>query len=176
MHIAALAVAGIAAFADLRTGLMPNRVTLGALALGLAVRPAIALAETGVTGLSTALVSCAMGAVVTAIVPFVLWRGKALGGGDVKLFVALGVLLGPVIGLEAQLFAFASGALILPFVLAWRGRLLPTLGRSLLLVTNLFSSASRRRAIPSETLTWFRFGPMILVGTALAILARSSLR
>lgn len=175
MHIAALVAAGIAAFTDYRSGRMPNRVTLGALALGFAARPCLALFESGSTGFATALASCAIGGVVTAIAPLLLWRANALGGGDVKLFVALGVLLGPVIGLEAQMMAFAAGALFVPFRLAYEGRLFATLWRSLTLVTNVFTSAERRRPIDSAALTWFRLGPMILVGTFLAIISRTQL-
>lgn len=176
MHVAAVVAAGIAAFTDYRSGRMPNRVTLGALAVGLAARPCLALAESGSSGFATALASCAVGGVVTALAPLLLWRGNALGGGDVKLFIALGVLLGPVVGLEAQMMAFAAGALFVPFRLAYEGRLFATLGRSLVLVTNAFTPAARRRPVDSAALTWFRLGPMILVGTVLAVLSRGSVQ
>lgn len=176
MHIAAIVAAGVAAFTDYRSGRMPNKVTLGALAIGLAARPALAFAEAGGDGLSGALASCAIGGVVTAIAPLLLWRANALGGGDVKLFVALGVLLGPVVGLEAQMAAFAAGALFVPFRLAYEGRLFATLWRSVTLVTNALAPAERRRPIDSAALTWFRLGPMILIGTVFAIISRGSLR
>ena len=144
--IAAISAAGIAAAIDYKTGRIPNALTFGALGFGVAVRLGGPVAQGNWGDLRAAVVTSFAGMLLTAVVPFVLWRARALGGGDLKLFVALGALLGPMLGLEAQMMAFACGALFVPARLALRGELLATLGRSLSLVTNVFAPAAKKRA------------------------------
>jgi prepilin peptidase CpaA len=172
--IAAVGVAGIAACIDYRTGRIPNQLTLGALGFGLGWRLVAPIGNGDVGELRGALFTSLTGALLAAVVPFVLWRARALGGGDLKLFVALGALLGPMLGLEAQMMAFACGALIVPMRLAWKGELLGALARSLSLVTNALRPAAKRRAVDAAAMTWFRLGPAIFAGTLLAVLARGA--
>jgi len=173
LHIAAVVATGVAAFTDLRTGEMPNRVTLGALGLGLVGGACMPLFHGGTAAaIPGALGTAVLGAVVASVVPLFLWRGRALGGGDVKLFCALGALMGPMLALEAQMMAFAAGALIIPFRLAWQGRLFATLGRSVGLVTNAFVPADRKKPIDAAAMTWFRLGPAIFAGTVLCLALR----
>jgi len=173
LHLVAALATGAAAVADLRTGKMPNRITLGALLVGVVGSAALPAWE-GSPGVSRAVLTSLGGALVASVVPYVLWRARALGGGDVKLFVALGALLGPLVGLEAQMMAFAFGALVIPFRLAWEGRLFATLARSLGLVTNMFVRPERRRPVDAAAMTWFRLGPAIFAGTVLALAARGA--
>src|SRR5689334_15346698 len=91
---ATLAAAGT----DSRTGRIPNWLTLPLLPAGLA----LGFVEAGLLGLGSA----ALGCVLCFAVPFGLLhfsRGKAIGGGDVKLFAGLGALLGPGAGLQVEL-------------------------------------------------------------------------
>src|SRR5262245_46803233 len=121
MWIGALIAAGIAAVTDLRTGRIPNRLTLGAFAVGVIgnVVPGCRSGEprAAAAAFTTALVAAAIG----GLAPLVLWRAGALGGGDLKLFVALGAMLGPRAGLNAQFMAFLCGAVIAYTQLALRG-------------------------------------------------------
>jgi len=105
-------------------------------------------------------------------VPLVLWRTGGLGGGDLKLFVALGALLGVRAGLEVQLVAFSVAALIAPTVLAFRGKLLAVLRNVARQLLNPFLPRDRRRPVPAELMTEVRFGPAIFAGTALVACAR----
>ncbi len=75
---------GFAAWRDFRTGHIPNWLSVPCLAIGLG----IGFAASGYRGLITACV----GALVTALVPMLLFRMRAMGGGDVKLFAALGAV------------------------------------------------------------------------------------
>jgi prepilin peptidase CpaA len=172
--IAAVVAAGIAACIDYRTGRIPNVLTAGAIGFGVAFRLIAPIAHGNATEIRSALVTSCAGKLLAAVVPFGLWRAKALGGGDLKLFVALGVMLGPMLGLEAQMMAFACGALIVPVQLLFRGELLRTLARSLTLVTNVFTPAAKKRAVDAASMTWFRLGPAIFAGTLLAVLVRSA--
>jgi prepilin peptidase CpaA len=98
------------------------------------------------------------------------WKG-AIGGGDLKLFAALGALCHPLIGLELEMYAFVAAALIAPAQLAYHGLLLRTLLRSLSLLTNPFRKPENRVDIPAEMMTWFRLGPAILVGAGATLLS-----
>jgi prepilin peptidase CpaA len=173
--IAATAVAGVAAWTDLRSGTIPNWLTLGALAAGVAARTVVAWALVGGwrAGLASGGYAIA-GALFCALVPGIMyWLGGA-GGGDVKLFAALGALCQPVLGLEVVTYAFAAAAILAPIKLAYDGTLLKTLGRSLSLVVNPLRPRERREPVPAEAMTWFRMGPAIFLGAAASVASRWS--
>jgi prepilin peptidase CpaA len=87
----------------------------------------------------------------------------------VKLFAALGAILGPMLGLEVQMYTFAAAAIVVPLRLAWQGRLLATLWRSFALVASRFFPSLRRVPANEEALSWVRLGPAIFAGTVLAL-------
>lgn len=162
----------VAGFLDLRTGLIPNALTLPLLAVGVPLH--VVLMRGGAPQVSSWLwvADALAGSLFCALVPLLLWRVGGMGGGDLKLFAALGALLGVRAGLEIQLVAFTVAALIAPAVLAFRGKLLAVLrniGRQLM---NPFLPAHRRTAVPPELMTEVRFGPAIFAGTALVACAR----
>jgi prepilin peptidase CpaA len=169
--IAAAGVAGVAALTDARTGHIPNWLTLGALVTGLVAHFFAGLAFThSWRGAFSGLGASATGALLCALVPlFMYWKG-AIGGGDIKLFAAIGALCHPMDGLEMETYAFVAAALIAPAKLAYKGLLFQTLGRSLTLLTNPFRKAEKRTEIPPEMMTWFRLGPAIFVGAATTVL------
>lgn len=149
-------------------GEIPNALTLGTLLLA----PVghflwgwrVSGAQVGITnaGFSVA------GALTCALVPLLLWRAGAMGGGDVKLLAAIGAVVRPMVGIEAEFYAFAAAAILAPARLAWEGKLLRTLGNSMALAVNPLLPKGKRREVPKEAMTWFRFGPAIAVGTAIA--------
>lgn len=173
MLVIATLVVAVAALIDLRTGRIPNWLTLGGIAVGLLGHGAIALASDGPRGAALSVGTALLGAALGAAGPLVLYRLHALGGGDVKLFAALGVLLGPMLGLEAQLLSFVCAALVLPLRLAWAGNLFETLRRSLAVALGLVLPAAGRPPVNEAAMSWFRLGPAIFAGTVWAILARS---
>ncbi|MBX3206407.1 MAG: prepilin peptidase [Labilithrix sp.] len=164
----AVVVAAIGATLDWRTGHIPNWLTVSALALAPFVHVARYLhaKESTDTALQEGAYSLA-GAAVCAIVPLLLFRQSALGGGDVKLFIALGAILHPILGVEAQMYGFFAGAILAPARLAYEGKLLVTLKNSLSIGANFFLPKSRQRAVDATALSWFRLGPAILVGVVL---------
>ena len=167
-HFLALATifAATAAWFDWRTGHIPNRLTL----LGLAVAILGHFVHgTMIGGFGAGVehaVFAVFGALGCALVPmFMHWKG-AMGGGDVKLFAALGAALHPLAGLEAETYAFVAAMLLAPAKLAWEGTLLRTLASTLALAINPLRKKSERRPIPKEMVTWFRLGPSVFLGTA----------
>ncbi len=98
---AATLTALLVGYTDHKTGRMPNVITLGSLVLALSAQVVLG----GTDGLLRAL----LGALFCGIGPaglFLLSKGEAIGGGDVKALFALGAWLGPDLGLESELLAF----------------------------------------------------------------------
>lgn len=170
---AACLFTALAGLIDFRTGLIPNALTLPLLLLGV---PAHVFALHGGSPATSPwlwLLDAVGGALICALVPLILWRHGGMGGGDMKLFAALGALLGVRAGLEVQLVTFIVAALAAPAVLAYKGRLLAFVRNVGAQLLNPFLPAHRRRAIPPELMTEVRFGPVIFTGTALVACARS---
>jgi prepilin peptidase CpaA len=106
------AVAAAAAVTDVRTGRVPNVLTLGA--------AAAALVFYGVSAGGSGLITSALGVVVglSLFLPFFVLGG--MGGGDVKLLAALGGWLGPIGAVKAAVCAALAGG-ILAMVVALGG-------------------------------------------------------
>lgn len=167
--VAATAIAAIAAVWDAKTGHIPNALSFATIVLSPPLHVLIMWQVQGATkedalwyggGFSL------FGAVVSALVPLFMWRQSALGGGDVKLFIALGALM-QMQGLETQMYAFVFAALIAPAQLAYQGKLGTVLKNSGQILANAFLPKDRRKTIEAETATWFRLGPSIFLGAAL---------
>src|SRR5690606_15897634 len=103
------------------------------------------------------------------LVPYVLFRRGAAGGGDVKLFAAIGAITGLAIGLEAQMFTFMAAALISLGRLAWNGQLFRTMRNALFLGLNPILPKTWRREIVPELMTMVRLGAFAFVGTLVAL-------
>jgi len=163
---AAVAASAVAAWIDWRTGHIPNWLTLGLMVAGPLAHVFYTLARTGHrldAGQDGAL--AVLGGVLCALLPIGMFRASALGGGDVKLFVAIGALLLPLAGLEAELWSFCAAATLAPLRLAWDGKLFRTVSNAAYIVANPFLPKDRQRELDRETVSWFRMGPAVLVGT-----------
>ena len=118
VRFALLAVACTAAVTDLRRRVVPNWLTLPALALG--------LAAFGLRGGGTGLLDALGGAVIPVAVFGLPWLLGGFGGGDFKMALALGVLGGPVFALQALAWSVVAGPLLIAgwgaaaAVRAWR--------------------------------------------------------
>lgn len=129
----ALLVASTAAATDLRSGRIPNWLTFSAVPIGVGLHAL----NNGVAGLLESLIAV----VVCMAVPGVVYKasqGNGIGGGDIKLFAALGALLGPMQGLEVELSAFLLLGIYALFRLAFLGQLSRTLMRALRVAAGLF--------------------------------------
>jgi prepilin peptidase CpaA len=155
-----LAVALIAAITDTRTGLIPNWLTLPALL-------AAPLAHFAFGG-SEALQDSLLGAGVCAFVPMTFFSRRALGGGDLKLFVALGALAGMHVGLSIQLLAFAIGACWALVVLAYRGELRATLARTVGVIMGVVGRVPTN-TVDAAQMTSLRLGASIFAATLIVL-------
>lgn len=119
------AVASVAALFDIKFRKIPNWLTLGAVALGVAVQ----VARSGASGLPIALGGAALGLAV--LLPFYFIR--AIGAGDAKLLAGLGALMGPQVLVSVMIYAAIVGGAISALMLIRQGRLQGVLGA---IVTN----------------------------------------
>lgn len=171
-HLVFFVAAGVAAIAagyDLRTGRIPDRLTIPVLLLA----PLFHIARISIVAhkatdlaLSEGLASVG-GAALCTVVPALLYRQGAIGGGDVKILAALGALLQPMIGLEAEMYGMLAGAILAPAKLAYEGKLLSTLKNAFAIGSNLFLPKAKQKTIDSTALSWFRLGPALFVGVVL---------
>jgi prepilin peptidase CpaA len=172
VYVLAAFVAAVAAAFDWRRGEIPNWLTYGAFLLAPLLHGARALAG-GAPG-DIAVMEGAhalLGALLCSVVPWILHRAGALGGGDLKLFACLGALLHPLVGFEAQTYGFAVLVVVAPLKLAIEGKLLATLKGALLLGRNLVAPRASQRPVDHAAFHSFRLGPAVFVGVLLAVKA-----
>lgn len=170
----ALLVAAIAAYCDWQRGEIPNWLTLPVMFLAPWAYGFAFGVEYGLHSLAAAFLG--------GLVPYLLFRSGAMGGGDVKLFAALGAATGfdLLLGVEIQLAAFAVAMLAACAGLAWKGALLGTLGNALVVALGPLVPVRLRREPCAELSAPIRMGGSIFIATGffaapLLLLARSAL-
>src|SRR5512133_1119881 len=160
-----------AAFVDLRTGHIPNRLLLLGLVFGsllhllapLLLRRGYAASWNEL--LLRAGLDVVLGILACSVAPLFLFKLGAMGGGDVKLLAVVGAATGPLLGLRIEFCAFILVALYAPARLAYEGQLLRMLGNTVALIANPLLKVERRRAVPAALLTSVPFGPAVLAAT-----------
>lgn len=155
-------VAAAGAAIDLRTGRIPNALTLAAGCTGLA---AAALGASHV-GIGLALAGLALGLAV--MLPGHLLG--ATGAGDVKLMAAVGTWVGPDRIVVAFLASAIAGGALAAWHAARRGRIGVTVTRTARLVSR--PVAAKAEIDAGAALTRFAYGPAIAVGVLIAALWR----
>jgi prepilin peptidase CpaA len=158
----ALAATAVGAYTDARRGQLPNWLVLPLIPAGFLLN----FLANGVPG----LMQSGIGLVVCGLIPLIMWMtsgGTAIGGGDVKLFAAIGALVGWYDGLEIQLTSYIALLVIAFFTLAWRGQLWKTLTNAGWMAINWLLPKAKRRAISSEAMVEMRLGPAIFLAALL---------
>jgi len=152
--------AGAAAAIDVRTRRVPNQLTLATAVLG------VALAASHVSGVTVAgaLAGCAIG-LLLMLPGHVI---GATGAGDVKLFAAIGTLLGPTHIVAAFIYTAIAGGLLAVVVAARRRRLQQTMERTAAFVRTGGSNVGEieHRAANNR----FAYAPAIAIGALAAVL------
>ncbi len=151
---------GISAIVDLRSRRVPNPLTLGIAVMG------IALAAARVTNLSVlaALAGAAIGLVL--MLPGHLFG--ATGAGDVKLFAAIGTLLGPAHIVVAFLYTAIAGGILALVVAVRRRRLRQTVGQTAALVRTGGANVGDIEKVSADNR--FAYAPAIAIGALAAAL------
>ena len=158
LWIVPVLVSALAAAIDFRTGRIPNWLTFPTMAVALA-RASVLHGLAGFTQASLGLLLC-------GAVPWLLHRlsgGEAIGGGDVKLFAALGAFTGTTLGIEIEFSSFTLLAVFALVQLAFRGQLLVVLGNVVRIALRPFHRSSQGSPLSPASLTQMRMGPAIAV-------------
>lgn len=165
--VAATVSAG-AAWTDWRTGHIPNWLSLGAL-VGAPALHALLAVNAGAPSVEVgqAVLASLLGAFACGILPYLLFRKDALGGGDVKLFAAMGALCRPVVGFHAETYAFIVGMVFALVMVGVQGKLRTTFGNVASLL-KMPDATTPGDTAPSARMTSFRFAPSIFVGVCIA--------
>ncbi|MCU1383292.1 MAG: hypothetical protein JWL71_1989 [Acidobacteria bacterium] len=145
---------------DLRTRRVPNALNALIASIG------IVLAVTGLSGVSVGAAAAGLGVGLALMLPGFLFG--ATGAGDVKLFAAMGALVGPSHILRGFFFTVVAGGVLAIAVAAKRGRLRQTLDRTAVLVATGGLNAAAIEA-PVEN-NRFAYAPAIAIGVTLATL------
>lgn len=137
---AAAIVVLVAAFSDFLFRRIPNLLTLGGLLVGALIQAAVGFVATNsVAGAFKGLGIGLLGAIACAFIPFIAWKKGEMGGGDVKLFAALGAIMGPMMGFDVVALTFAITLIVLfPYRLLRHGVLKVTLKNAAIRAQNMF--------------------------------------
>lgn len=163
---ACLVLVAVAALTDAISRRIPNVLTLGGLVLGLVLHGALGWVDAGAAGVLRGVAFALSGVAVCALLPLIGFAKREMGGGDVKLFAAIGALAGPSVGMDAQVFTFLVVLLVLwPWRLARAGVFRRTIAALL-----------RKAAPPATKLAPVILGPSILVGLSIALVRHGALR
>lgn len=165
-----IALTAAAAGFDWRTGRIRDELTLGALAVAPVSHALLAMrGDTLWLSALSGAASSLMGMVVGGVVPLLLYRAGAMGGGDVKLFAALGAITLTAFVIEAEAYAFLVAAIYGVAVVvrkkAWRA----TAGRALALYARRPRMGGDAAAEATRAgMTSIRLAPSVCAGTCIS--------
>ncbi len=94
----------IALYWDVRHSKLPNWLTAGGVAFGFVYH----LIANGLDGLIFSVIGC----LVAGLIFMILYVFKALGAGDVKLFAAIGAIVGTELVLQLMMYSIIFAGLI----------------------------------------------------------------
>jgi len=151
---------GIGAAVDLQTRRVPNALTFSVAAFGLV------LAASGRGSVS--LPAAAAGLVLGFLLMLPGHVIGATGAGDVKLFAAMGALLGPTTIAVAFVYTAIAGGLLAAMVAMNRRSLSRTVGRATTLIAT--GGANAQDIEQPAANNRFAYAPAIALGTLLAAL------
>jgi prepilin peptidase CpaA len=154
-----------AALTDMRSGHIPNWLTALAFASGLVVHGVAGAMDGGASAAAIAVAWSLAGALICIAPVLLLFARGAMGGGDLKLFAAVGALLHPMRGLEVEVYAFVVAMIVALGQIVHRGVLVQTIVRSAsMFLRPLRANGEGPAAVTPHLLVWFRLGPSIFAG------------
>jgi prepilin peptidase CpaA len=170
---ACLGIALFSALLDIKWRRIPNLLTIGGIVLGISIHAAVGYADGGAAGVFRGAIRAVIGMTACAALPIVSFIRREMGGGDVKLFAAIGALLGPLMGLTVEGFTFVlTIAFVLPCRVVQSGAAKVILENIHIAIANL----RRRRSgtdplpyVPAKKLPPVIMGPTILAAFLIVV-------
>lgn len=151
-----IALLGIGVYTDVRYGKIYNKLTLPCIAIGI-------LLNTGMNGFQGLLGS--IGGVLVVLIPFLLFAPMVgIGGGDIKLMMAVGSLLGFNSAIWAMLISAIAGGVLALIVMIRYNALISTTKN---MARNIYlSTVGAKIGLSSGSRNIkFRYSPAIAFGT-----------
>lgn len=175
---ACIFVVVVAVVSDIATRRIPNTITFGGIVVAMAIHGAAGFAATGFGGMMRGVGFALLGAFACGLIPFLAWKKGEMGAGDVKLFAAVGALMGPAIGFDVEARALAFSFLVLfPYRLVRHGALKVGLKNIGIGLANVFRKKDARVAyLEGPKLPPVILGPAIGVAFALTMVQHGVLR
>ncbi len=174
---ACLAIVLLATISDVASRKIPNLLTLGGIVVGLALHAAMGFSDGGGKGAVNGLLRALAGVAACGIIPVWSYARREMGGGDVKLFAAIGAFLGPVLGFDVEACAFLVLMIIVtPWRLFRHGALRVGLRNAGRTMGNWFRKKDEKVALEPVKMPPVIMGPSILAGFCLAAIRHGFLR
>lgn len=155
-------VGAIIAYYDVRYRRIPNAFVLATLICGLTVN----LIFAGTNGLLASLGGCAL-----AFFPlFILHIFGAMGAGDVKLFAAVGSVIGAQLVLPTLLIVAITGGVIAVYSMIRARTVRTTMQRVLMILVGLLPGWQVPRfAVPADRRHTIPYGVAIMLGSLISV-------
>src|SRR5215467_13155488 len=157
-----------AAWTDLTTRHIPNWIPVSGAACGMALQ----IWHSGLPGLLACIAGAALGMAI--FLPLYILGG--MGAGDVKLFTAVGLLVGPQSLILVFVLTGLLGGIAAGMLAAWRGRLRQTLRQTGNLMVELgrlhWQEARRATVVAGPEAMRLPYGAVIAGGTLLSLIVR----
>ncbi len=160
-----LTLLGTAIYTDIRFGRIYNTLTFPAMAAGIL----LGAVSNGIAG----LLDCLAGLGLVLVLYLVFAPRTGIGGGDIKLMMAVGALLGFELALWAMLYSAVAGGVLALTVMAGRRTVLSGTRN---LLYSLWNGIGLRGKTDNSTVAMgvpFRYSPAIALGTVLAYFVRA---
>ena len=163
VHILLLVpLAIIIAYYDVRYRRIPNAFVLATLAGGISIN----LIYAGLGGVLTSLGGCAL-----AFFPlFILHIFGGMGAGDVKLFAAVGAVIGTSLVLPTLFIVVVTGGVIAVYSMIRNGTVRATMQRVLMVLVGLLPGWQMPRfAVPADRRHTIPYGVAIMLGSLISV-------
>lgn len=157
-----LPLAVIITYYDVRYRRIPNAFVLATLAAGIAINAIFS----GFAGITASLGGCALGFVLM----FLLHIFGAMGAGDVKLFAAIGAVIGAQLVVPTFIVVIITGGLLAVVSVIRAGMLVSTMHRVLQILVGLLPGWQMPKfAVPTDRKHTIPYGVAITMGSLISI-------
>lgn len=157
-----LPLAIIIAYYDVRYRRIPNAFVLATLAGGVAINAIF----TGFTGIAASFGGCALGFVLM----FMLHVFGAMGAGDVKLFAAIGAVIGAGLVVPTFIVVIITGGLLAVVSIIRAGRVMTTMHRVLQILVGMLPGWQMPKfTVPPDRKHTIPYGVAITMGSIISI-------